>query len=106
MSELGAVLSALIAGEIPSPHIMTRGALLAWSRKRSELLIARPNAQPLADEMAVFKRYIREAQYEIMNTRDAEPVERGLNTYLGYALKLEPAKEPEPKPEQLTLGIE
>lgn len=103
MDELGAILRGLVAGEVISPHMLTRGAMLAWSRKRSELLIARPNAKPPADEMSVFKRYIKSAGFEIVSTRDADPVERSLNTYLGYALKLEPAKEPEPQAEQLKL---
>lgn len=103
MDELGAILRGLIAGEVISPHTLSRGALLAWSAKRGELLIARPNAQPKADEMAIFRRYIKQAGYAITRERPAEPIERSLNTYLGFALKLEPAKAPAPQAEQLKL---
>lgn len=103
MSELGAILTALVNGQIHTMYQLPAGARLYWSRLRRELLIARPNARPPADEMAVFRRHIKAAGYAILAERDGEPIEESLNTYLGYALRLEPASTPEPQAEQMRL---
>lgn len=104
MSELGAILGALINGELAlSVYQLPNGARLYWSRLRRELLIARVNARPKADEMLGYRSEIVSAGYEIKGERDGAPIEESLNTWLGYALRLEPASTPEPQAEQLKL---
>lgn len=103
MSELGAILTSLYAGEIQSPRQLSGGARLYWSAKRQELLIARVNHLPPENEMAIFRRYIRQAGFSITGERVGAPIAESLNSWHGYALKLEPAREPEPQAEQLML---
>lgn len=99
---LETILREIITGKRATPHHMTNGARLDYDAKFQQLTVTRLNRSPDDAEMGIFRAYLKRVGYRVSTISPAE-IEPGINSWVGYALRLVPMEKPAPAAKQESL---
>lgn len=102
MEPLAVILSDIIAGKRATPLTLERGARLDYVAELRELSITRLNRSPDEAEMKIFVAFLKRVGYRVSYHTTTE-IEPGINSWVGFALRLVPLEKPAPAAKQESL---